>query len=128
MAVRSFDAARIEREAHTCSQAKMAEYLRTTVGSKITAYVCGLRDPRMISQWIQGGKSQGVRARRLQEAYEAVRLLEDAYGPETAVSWLFGCNTQLDNEAPAYILRYAKTFDAMRAVVPAARSFIASDS
>lgn len=40
-------------------------------------------------------------------------------------SSLFGCNSQLGNEAPAFVLRYAESFDAMREIVPIARGFVA---
>lgn len=114
----------MEREATLSKPPDMARYLQETLGQQITAYVCGLKDPKMVGQWAQGAPLRRSTNLRLRQAYEAVRLIAGAYDPDTAKSWLFGCNSQLDNEAPAYVLRYAETFDAMRAIVPAARSFV----
>lgn len=125
MTVELLDPGRVEREASRCRLADMARYLQETLGQQVTAYVCGLKDPKMVGRWARGQKPRPPADLRLRQAYEAVRLIAGAYGPDTAKSWLFGCNSQLDNEAPAYILRYAETFDSMRAIVPTARGFVA---
>lgn len=116
----------IAREATTRSLSEIARYLQETLGQQVVAYVCGLKDPKMVGQWVSAKTQPRPPADlRLRHAYEAVRLIADAYGSGTAKAWLFGSNTRLDNEAPAYLLRYAKTFDAMRSIVPTARSFVA---
>jgi hypothetical protein len=61
----------------------------------------------------------------LREGYQAARLLVSAYGDETAKAWFFGSNTRLDDQAPAYVLRHAKSWDEQRLIVPAARAFVA---
>lgn len=119
------DSIHVESEASRCNQADMARYLQDTLGQQVAAYICGLRDAKMVGRWGRGRKPRPPADLRLRQAYEAVRLIAEAYGPETAKSWLFGCNSQLDNEAPAYVLRYAENFDAMRTVVPIARGFVA---
>lgn len=122
------DMAAIEREASKSNSREMARYLQDTLGQRVVAYVCGLKDPKMVGRWARGTvKPSPLAALRLRQTYEAVRLLADAYGPEMASSWLFGPNTRLDDEAPAYVLRYARDFDAMRRVVPIARAFVVDD-
>ena len=51
------------------------------------------------------------------------RLLIDAYGTETAKAWLTGSNVELGDQAPAYMLRTAHTWEDLRSIVPAARAF-----
>jgi len=115
----------IAHDATTRSVDEIARYLQETLGQQIVAYVCGLKDPKMVGQWARGKVEPRPPADlRLRQAYEAVRLVAAAYGPGTAKAWLFGSNTRLDDEAPAYLLRYAKTFDAMRLIVPTARAFV----
>jgi hypothetical protein len=115
----------MEREATLSKLPDMARYLQETLGQQVTAYVCGLKDPKMVGHWAQGTKPRPPADLRLRQAYEAVRLIAGIYDPETAKSWLFGCNSQLGNEAPAFVLRYAESFDAMREIVPIARGFVA---
>jgi RES domain len=124
------DPAVIEQETATLSTSELAGYLQQVLGQRMVAYVCGLKDPKMVGQWANG-KVMTPRSPgdiRLRQAYEAVRLISDAYGPDTAKSWLFGSNTRLDNEAPAYLLRYANSFDAMHLIVPTARAFAGGGS
>lgn len=105
---------------------EIANFLRQHVGQKITAYISGLNDPKMVARWIAGHSTPRDHSqRRLREAYQATRLLVNAYGDETAKAWFFLANTRLDDEAPAYVLRHAKSWEDLRAIVPAARAFVA---
>jgi hypothetical protein len=63
---------------------------------------------------------------RLREAYTAAQLLLAAYGDEAAKAWFFGSNVELADQAPAYVLREADTWEDLRLVVPAARAFAGS--
>jgi hypothetical protein len=63
---------------------------------------------------------------RLRYAYKVVRLLVEAYDASTAKAWLFGSNTRLNDEAPAYLLRRALTVADLRQLVPTARAFAGS--
>jgi hypothetical protein len=114
----------IAHETITLPLADLARYLQRALGQQVVAYVCGLRDPKMVGQWASGRVSPRPPADlRLRQVYEAVRLIAEAYDIATARASLFGTNTRFDNEAPAYLVRYATTFDAMRAIVPTARAF-----
>ena len=50
-------------------------------------------------------------------------MLIQTYAEKTAKSCFFGANTRLNDEAPAFILRNAKTPEDLRFVIPAARAF-----
>jgi hypothetical protein len=60
---------------------------------------------------------------RLREAYQATRLIVGSRGDGPAKAWFNGSNPRLDDQAPAYVLRHAKSWEDLRAIVPAARSF-----
>jgi hypothetical protein len=104
----------------------IASFLREHLGRRMTAYISGVNDPKMVARWIAGDSTpRDHPQRRLREGYQAARLLVSAYGDETAKAWFFGSNTRLDDQAPAYVLRHAKSWDEQRLIVPAARAFVA---
>lgn len=114
----------IEKESTISPVSDIAGYLREHLGSKMTAYVSGLNDIKEITHWIAGEISpRDLAVIRMRYVYQIIRMIIDAYGEETAKAWLFGTNTRLKDEAPAYILRYAKTIDDLKYIVPVARAF-----
>ena len=117
----------IEREAATTKLPKIADFLQEQIGQKLTAYIAGLTDPKAVGSWIRGENEPRQPAdMRLRYAYQVVRMLVEAYDVETAKAWLFGSNTRLNDEAPAYLLRNAKAVDDLRQLVPTARAFAGS--
>jgi hypothetical protein len=104
---------------------EIAAFLREHLGQRMTAYISGLNDPKMVARWIAGQSTpRDYAQRRLREGYQAARLLVGAYGDETAKAWFFGSNTRLEDEAPAYLLRHARSWEDLRPIVPAARAFV----
>jgi hypothetical protein len=115
----------LERQAKVATVQEVAAYLQEHLGQKITAYLSGLKDPKMVGQWAKGrGAPRDLAKFRMACAYEAALMLVSAYGDETARSWFFGTNTRLDDDAPAYRLRHVKTPEDLRFIVPAARAFV----
>ena len=103
---------------------EIATFLRQHLGQKMTAYISGVNDPKMVSHWIARHNTPRDQPQmRLREAYQAAELLVAAYGDETAKAWFFSSNAQLEDQAPAYVLRCAKNWEDLRFVVPAARAF-----
>lgn len=103
---------------------EIAEFLQQHLGQRMTAYLSGVTDPKMVSRWIAGQNAPRDESKmRLREGYQVVRMLVSVYGDDTAKAWLFGSNTRLDDQAPAYMLRHASNWEDLRFVVPAARSF-----
>ena len=117
------DLEQIEREASLLSSAELAAYLQAQVGQSLTAYMAGLTDRKVVGRWARGQKPRDRAVMRLRSAYQVVRLLAEAYGVETAKAWLFGSNSRLDGEAPAWVIRHARSPDDLRLVVPVARTF-----
>jgi hypothetical protein len=118
---------RIERDAVVTPLHKIAAFLQETLGQKLTAYVAGLTDPKAVGSWIrEENEPRQAADMRLRYAYKVVRMLVEAYDDETAKAWLFGSNTRLNDEAPAYLLRRALTVADLRQLVPTARAFAGS--
>lgn len=99
-------------------------FLQQHLGQRKTAYISGVNDPKMVSHWIARRNTPRDQPQmRLREGYQAARLLVSAYGDETAKAWFFGSSTELDDQAPAYVLRNARSWEDLRLIVPAARAF-----
>jgi hypothetical protein len=120
----ALDPAVVERDATITDIARIAAFLQDVLGQKVTAYLGGLRDAKVVGRWVRGQVDPRDTVKmRLRAGYQAARMIAEAYGPETAKAWFFGCNTRLDDEAPASVLRRARTPDELRHVVPSARAF-----
>jgi hypothetical protein len=118
------DLARIESETATLDIAEIAGFLQRQLGQKLTAYVGGIRDPKMVGKWIRrDSRPHDMVSVRLREAYKAVRMIVESYSADTAKAWLTGSNTRLDDQAPAMILRYAESFEDCLTIFPPAKAF-----
>jgi hypothetical protein len=103
---------------------EIAGFLQEHLGQRMTAYLGGVSDPKMVSRWISRQNAPREEGKmRLREGYQAARLLISAYGDEAAKAWLFGTNARLDDQAPAFVIRHAMAWEDLRFVVPAARAF-----
>lgn len=115
----------VEREATTLGIPTIASYLHNQLGQKITAYLSGVDHAKTVGLWISGKvEPRNLPKTRLRYAYQATRLLTEAYDAETAKAWFFSSNMLLDDEAPAYVLRHARTSDDLRLVIPAVRNLL----
>ncbi len=97
-------------------------YLQKHLGKKMTLYLSGLND----HFWPKRDKMPIEAEMRLRYAHRAALVVVSAYGAETAKSWLFGTNRHLKDNAPAWVLRHAKTIAELEKVVSAAKAFIIS--
>lgn len=114
----------ISSEAALLAIHEITAFLQEHFGQRMTAYIGGVNDPKMVARWIsRQNLPRDEPQMRLREAYQAARMLIDAYGVETAKAWLFGSNVELGDQAPAYMLRQAHTWEDLRSIVPAARAF-----
>lgn len=100
----------------------LIKYLNRHIGKKAVKYVSDLQKWNSVADIGKSVESE----MRLRYAHSALVLVIEAYGAETAKSWLFGSNGYLDDGAPAWVLRHAKSAEDLRAVVAAARSFVRS--
>jgi hypothetical protein len=115
----------VEHEAVTGKIGDLAAYLQEHLGQKMTAYLSGLDHSKTVGLWVAGkSEPRDLPSMRLRYAYQATRILTDAYDDETARAWFFGSNTRLDDEAPAYLLRHGTRPDDVRLIIPAAYAFV----
>jgi hypothetical protein len=115
----------IERQAVTSDICKVAGYLQEHLGQKVTAYLSGVKDAKLVGQWAAGKvQPRPMPGFRLRSAYQAARYLVDAYGSETAQAWFFGRNSNLDGRAPAFALREGTNPEDWSFVVSAAKAFV----
>lgn len=116
-----------ERNATVLPFTEVADWLQIQLGQQLTAYVAGLRDAKVVGRWRSGRAQPRAAAElRLRFAYDAVRLVADAYDARTARAWLLGSNSRLDDESPVWLIREAETSDDLRLVVAAASAFAGS--
>jgi hypothetical protein len=116
----------VEREAVTADFSEVAGWLQEELGQQLTAYLAGLRDPKVVGKWRKGSPPRPAAEFRLRTASSAARMLVDAYGAGTARAWFLGSNSRLDDEAPAWLLRHAEDPGDVRFLVPTARAFAGS--
>jgi len=118
------DPTHVSEEATRLPVDAVATYLQQQLGQKLTAYLAGVNDPKMVGRWAAGkAQPRDEREMRLRDAFKATRMLVEAFGAQTAKAWWVGSNTRLDDRAPAAVVRHAADPEAMRFVVPAARAF-----
>jgi hypothetical protein len=118
------DPLKVSDEATRLGVDEIATYLQQQLGQKLTAYLAGVADPKMVGRWAAGrAQPRDEREMRLRDAFKATRMITEAFGPTTAKAWWVGSNTRLDDQAPAAVVRRAADPDALRFVVPAARAF-----
>src|SRR3954451_8024072 len=118
------DPTHVSEEATRLGIDAVAAYLQQQLGQKLTAYVAGVGDPKMVGRWAAGkAQPRDEREMRLRDAFKATRMLVEAFGAQTAKAWWVGSNTRLDDRAPAGGVRAAAGPGAMRWVGPAARAF-----
>src|SRR5438105_2983312 len=109
----------------TMHAAKVAAYLQEHLGQKVTAYLSGAKDAKLVGQWAAGKvQPHPMMSFRLRSAYRAARYLVEAYGSETAQAWFCGRNSQLDDRAPAFALRKGTNLEDWSFVISAAKTFV----
>jgi hypothetical protein len=115
----------ISRSAVLADAADLASYLQEHLGQRLTAYLAGLKDVKMVGQWAKGRvEPPAITRERLRAAFYATALFLVRYGDAAAQGWFFGANSSLDDRAPAAVLRDAETPDELALIVPLARAFV----
>jgi len=97
-------------------------FLAEQLGHKLTAYLAGGNDPKAVTAWARGSRHPRAEVeRRLRAAYQVFILLQSGDSEDTVRSWFIGMNPQLDDRAPAEVLRE----DDLREVLAAAQAYLA---
>lgn len=108
-------------------QPQLVAALRDLLGARLVAYLAGVRETRAVHGWADG--SRGIHSaevlQRLRLAYQAALLITERDTPAVAQSWFQGLNPQLDDRAPARLLREEPLSESGPLVLSAARAFAA---
>lgn len=83
---------------------RLAEWLEVTLGSRLTAFAAGV-SPSEIARLAHGGDPDPQVEQRLRNLYRATWFVASSDGPGTAHDWLCAPNPELENRAPAELLR-----------------------
>ncbi|QEC49222.1 hypothetical protein FSW04_17645 [Baekduia soli] len=117
----------IESEARAGSPETLVGVLVRQFGDQLCVYLCGLTDTVLLSAWMSGtDQPNSIQELRIRTAYTAARMIAGAYDEATAESWLFGSHPAMGDEAPAWVVRHARSAEDLRQVVPAAKAFARS--
>lgn len=106
--------------------AEIVSRLRDLLGARVVAYLGQVKETRAVTQWAAGDRvpSEAVTT-RLRTAYQAAALLREKDSAGVVRAWFQGMNPQLDDVAPARLLREQELEQAGPAVLSAARAFAA---
>lgn len=98
--------------------------LRDILGAKLVAYLGSVKETRAVRQWVDGDRQPSAETiHRLRFAYHVAALLVDSDDRAVVQAWFQGMNPQLDDVAPARLLREGLLDDTGPAVLAAARAF-----
>jgi hypothetical protein len=100
---------------------EMAAHLQALFGQKLTAVLLGITEPKAVGRYARGEqKPQAEIEERLRAAFQIATLLEQAESAAIVRAWFMGMNPELDDQAPARVLRREP-----ERVLQAARQFLA---
>jgi hypothetical protein len=113
------------REASSLAWPEVITRLREIVGPKLTAYITGIDDVRVLDSWISGTEPFGDVEERLRFTYQVVRTLSQHDSPRIVQAWLTGVNPELGDRVPLRVLRNGDLATVAPEILGAARAFIA---
>jgi hypothetical protein len=94
------------RRAIQASFAEIVAELAGILGKKLTAYIGGVKDTRVVDRWIQEGVEPYRNAdRRIRLAYQIARTLNEHDSPRVVQAWFLGLNPELQDRTPIRLLR-----------------------
>jgi hypothetical protein len=82
----------------------LAEWLEVTLGARLVAYAVGVT-PAEVARYAHGEAPAADVEQRLRNLYTATWFIASTDGPGTAHDWLMQPKPELENRAPAELLR-----------------------
>jgi hypothetical protein len=100
--------------------------LQGILGARLVAYLAGVSETRAVQEWAKGVRDpkDPELERRLRLVLQIAHLIAEHDSREVAQAWFQGLNPQLDDRAPAQLLREGELADVGREVLAAARAFV----
>src|SRR5690606_26387850 len=86
--------------------AELVTQLRDVLGARLVAYLGSVTETRAVRQWAEGARRPSSEVvQRLRVAPQITSLLRQRDAAEVVQAWFQGMNPQLDDVAPARLLR-----------------------
>jgi hypothetical protein len=106
--------------------AELVGRLRELLGAQLVAYLGSVTETRAVRQWADGTRKPPAEAiRRLRLAYQVAGLLTERDQPRVVQAWFQGMNPQMEDTAPARLIREGNPDEVGPRVLAAARTFAA---
>ena len=96
------------------------------LGKKLTAYIAGVKDTRVVERWMQGG-IEPYRAAdpRIRLAYQIAKTLREHDSARVVQAWFTGLNPELQDRTPIRLLREGNVEEVGPELLNAMRAFLA---
>lgn len=105
---------------------EVVQALAAALGAPIVAVMAGVKDTRSVRFWIAGEKlPRGAVDDRLRLALQTLDIILTRNERDVARAWFAGMEPELDDQAPAIVIAERDDPASRRAVLAAARRFIA---
>jgi len=96
------------------------------LGKKLTAYIGGVKDTRVVERWMHGGVAPYRDAdQRVRLAYQIAKTLNEHDSPRVVQAWFTGLNPELQDRAPLRLLREEDVEKIGPELLNAMRAFLA---
>lgn len=94
--------------------------LRSAIGVRLVAYVGGATSTSTVTAWADGNTVPDAdTASRLRTTFEVTLILAQRLDPTTMTTWFKGMNPELNDEAPARVVRESPAGQNHRVLVAA---------
>ncbi len=114
------------RRAVQASFAEIVTELVPILGKKLTAYIAGVKDTRVIERWMQGGIEPYRDADpRIRLAYQIAKTLSEHESARVVQAWFTGLNPELEDRAPIRLLKEEEVAKVGPELLNAMRAFLA---
>jgi hypothetical protein len=114
------------RRAVQASFPEIVAELAGILGKKLTAYIGGVKDTRVIERWMHGGVEPYRDAeQRVRLTYQIAKTLSEHDSARVVQSWFLGLNPELQDRAPIRLLREEDVEKVGPDLLNAMRAFLA---
>src|ERR1700674_3167273 len=95
------------RRAMQASFGEVVAELTEILGKKLTAYIGGVKDTRVVERWIHGNVEQPYKDadRRIRLAYQIAKTLSEHDSVKVVQAWFIGLNPELQDRTPIRLLK-----------------------
>jgi len=114
------------RRAVQASFSEIVAELAGILGKKLTAYIGGVKDTRVVERWIHGGVEPYRDAdRRIRLAYQIAKTLHEHDSARVVQAWFIGLNPELQDRTPIRLLKEEDPEKVGPELLNAMRAFLA---